>query len=369
MANSIETFKLPGYADSNFSAWSNDLSVNPILAENDGRAGIDNIGAWQTFDRFYSVNVSEDEMSTNHYIFMCRPDLYIFEEDSETTSNATLSNISKVGLDPYFQYLSSQHPQILSSLSLNFGGIGTNEYGDNQGSSRSGAYLSSQHKFIPYITSRIESLQLPDYTLKQNTITQPYTKYSFPYTLSGIESTTGGSFEINFREDGGYSIHKLFFAWVQYQNNVMRNIFRPKDRYVQYNALDYATSIYDIMVDATGENIIYWGKYTGVVPTNVPMSNFSFNRGGSPPDTVSISFSYFVHEHLDQNILLDFNYNSLGYAYMEALPNNQKLNPNLNTVPIYDSTHFLGRNLVGRPVIQTGVGINGKPQFKLRWLE
>jgi hypothetical protein len=232
------------------------------------------------------------------------------------------------------------------------------------------SYTLPLHSFMPYLTSRVESLQLPDYTIKQNTLVQPYTKYSMPYTTSAIESTTGGSFDLTFREDKYYSLHKLFYAWVYYQNNVMRNIFRPKTGYIKHNALDYATSIYDFIVDETGENIIYWAKYTGCVPTGVPMSDLSFNRNSGAETKISIPFSYFLCEHMDINILMDFQYNSLGYTAMNKYFANNKMSPFSieQTIPIYNADTFLGKNFVGRPVIFYGNSSKYGKTFKLRWL-
>lgn len=378
---------LSGYFSNDF--YSLDRSKNIALAMNDGTADAAHKQAWVDFDRFYSIDLHTELPSGRHYIFMCRPDLYLVEEGSAASGVLQLSSESRVNVDPYFTYLAKFHPEIIASLTGDFAGIKSNVltnttesaasesgYGNSQTTdgtkviSNGKAYQLTIHSFIPYFTSRVESLQLPDYNIKSNMIVQPYTKYSMPYTTSAIESTTGGNFDITFREDRYYSIHKLFYGWLYYQNNVMRNIFSPKKKYVMYNALDYATSIYDFIVDETGENIIYWTKYTGCVPTNVPMSDLSFNRGGEAESKVSISFSYFMCEHMDRNILLDFQYNSLGYIAMNNYFSDRKLNPFPidQTVPIYNKDTFLGKNFVGRPVIFYGDDSRGNKVFKLRWL-
>ena len=289
-------------------------------------------------------------------------------------------------------YLAKMHPEIIASLTGDFGGFGTTTLsntteaaasGSGYGNSRTtdGSRIASKgvtltiHAFIPYLTSRVESINLPDYQIQTGEMVQPYTHYRIPYTKSAIESSTGGEVTIEFREDRYYSIHKLFYAWVYYQNGVMRNIFRPKKKYLMYNSLDYPTSIYDFLVDETGENVIYWAKYTGCVPTTVPMSNMSFNRGSDPGNLkVSIPFNYFYCEHMSMGILRDFQYNSLGYIAMKKLKNCQ-LNPCSlsDTVPIYDADFRLGKSYVGRPVLVfTGMYNNGVNEsaraIKLRWL-
>lgn len=382
-ARSSENGILPGYFNGDGQFDLPDPIRNLKLAMNDGTYDKEHLQAWKDFDRFYAIDLVNEVPSSRHYIFICRPDLYLVEDGNK---NLSLSAESRVAYDPYFNYLAEFHPQIVGSLTGDFAGITSLRKTDQAEATASG-YGNSQntdgtavnigggnrtltvHAFIPYLTSRIESLQLPDYTIKQNYVVQPYTKYSIPYSTSAIESSTGGTFDITFREDRYYSIHKLFYGWVYYMNGVMRNIFHPKEKYLLYNAIDYATSIYDFIVDETGENVLYWTKYTGAIPTNVPMSDLSFNRNGSAETNVTISFSYFYCEHMNREILMDFNYNSMGYIAMNTYAPNNKLNPvSLDqTTPIYNSDNFLGKNFVGRPVILY-MKDRGKPCIKLRWL-
>ena len=340
---------------------------------------------WQKFDRFYTPDLEHENPSGRHYIFILRPDLYLIKDGSASENVIQLADESNVAHDPYFTYLAKMHPEIIASLTGDFAGmagasLSNTQYGAATGSgygnsaTTDGTTINGQqltiHTFIPYLSSRVESLQLPDYTVKSSLLTQPYTKYSIPYTQSAIESSTGGTCDITFREDKDYSIHKLFYAWVYYENNVMKNIFKPKKKYLQYNSIDYATSIYDFLVDDTGENIIYWSKYTGCVPTSVPMSDLGFNRGGAAETKVTISFSYFYCEHMDMNILRDFQYNSLGHIFMGSIKDHQ-FQPcgYSDTEPLYNANDRLGPNLTGRPVIMLATGASGDRKIKLRWLK
>lgn len=355
---------------------------------------------WSKFDRFYSIDLERENPSGRHYIFICRPDLYLIKEGSATNGNTIeLSEESRVNRDDYFMYLAKMHPEIIASLTGDFGGFvsalsntssaaaSASGYGNSR--TTDGTKIASSgmsltiHTFVPYLTTRIESIQLPDYQIQTGEIVQPYTHYRIPYTKSALESSTGGEFTIEFREDRYYSIHKLFYAWIYYQNGVMRNIFKPKKKYIMYNSLDYPTSIYDFLVDETGENVIYWAKYTGCVPTSVPMSNLSYNRGSDPGNLkVSIPFNYFYCEHMSMSILRDFQYNSLGYIAMKSLAS-RNTNPTQfhpcelsDTVPIYNADRRIGETYVGRPVLiltssRGKDSTNVDPSavaIKLRWL-
>ncbi len=399
---------------SKYSMWNNYYSVTNSYGSNSEILHLHNDGpngqeAWYNFDRWYSNIPDKEGSSGRHYIFICRPDLHLFE--SAGGSKYTLSTKSHVNSDPFFQYMATCYPAVLASLAAEFStpnssaaSTGTSKsaaagsgFGNSfleDGSKDANGNTLTIHSLIPYLTGRVESLQLPDYTIKQYNLTQPYTRYSIPYASSAIESQTGGSFDLTFRDDRDFSIRKLFYAWIYYMDGVMHNKFIPKDKYIRYNAFDYATSIYDIQVDDTGENIVWWSKYTGAFPTSVPISDLSFNKGSAPDSKVSIPFAYYHYRPLDPNILIDLNYNSLGYIYCRGVCGaastsdyksglsgagiGRVLNPPVNTCPaynIYDASingniNFLGPGYVGRPVIIANpvTNTNTSSYFQLKWL-
>lgn len=359
---------------------------------------------WYRFDRWYSVDPTRDEVSGRHYIFILRPDLNLTDPALSTAEKVMLNSDAGIAGDAFWQYLAQYHPEIIASLTGEFrlqsnlqstsavaSGSGQGNSIFNDGSTAFDASGKNpvpigMHSLIPFLTGRVESLQQPDFSIKNYNLTQPYTRYSIPYAASAIESQTGGSFDITFRDDGQFSVRKLFYAWIYYMDGVMRNKFKPKDKYILYNAFDYATSVYDIMVDATGENIIWWSKYTGCFPTSVPISDLSFNKGSAPDSKVSIPFVYYYHEDLNVGSLLDLNFNSLGYVYMRQVIGqaqaNQSyynaasklmFNPPVPYAAIYNQTvgygnSFLGKNQVGRPVIFVSQDERGNPLMKLRFM-
>lgn len=81
----------------------------------------------------------------------------------------------------------------------------------------------------------------------------------------------------------------------------------PYDR-----ALEYCSSIFDIVVDETGSKILYWCKYYGVYPisvTNGMLSNDK-NQALTGEANISVSFKYqFKAENIIRN-LYEFNYNA-----------------------------------------------------------
>jgi hypothetical protein len=263
------------------------------LNMNTGKGGYkENVGKY--FDRLYSVYPEHEIDNLCQYVFIVRPDLNIVQDSTNKLvslgdSRADYLPNSSPDKDQLFRYMKKAYPYILYNLS--------------------GTELSG-HDFIPYLVGRTESLNLPDYTIKDYKMNQPFTNYNLPYASHALESQTGGQFEITFREDDDFQIHKLFQTWLYYIDGVTRNKFGPKVKYIKDNRIDYACSVYCITCKADATEIVYWTKYTGAFPTSVPNSDLSFNLRGSPNNKVTIPFDYFYTESLNPYILVDFNKNA-----------------------------------------------------------
>lgn len=378
-----------GYYSDSVAGSAQSVDNMILTAHNDGFFGNE---PWNSFDRWYSVDLNQEHPSGRHYIFICRPDLNLVEPGTSASSKGKKQLNKKNGIseDPFFRYLADFYPDIISSLTAEFAINSSSQRSSQLSSANAGSGFGNAlydkfeggrvmpvHTFIPFLTSRVESLQLPDYSIKTDELRQPFTRYGIPYSSSAIESMSAGDFDLTFRDDKYLSVRKLFYAWVYYMDGVMRDRFTPKDKYIIYNCFDYATSIYDFQVDETGENVIWWTKYTGCFPYQVPISDISFNKGSDPDPKCSIPFKYYMCEPLSYASLIDFNFNSLGYRYMrlsESKMRSDALNPkdlkfasNYNNNPYTGS--FLGTNFVGRPCICVSKGkYDNHLGIKLKWL-
>jgi hypothetical protein len=247
----------------------------------------------QYFDRLYSIYPRHELDTLCQYVFIVRPNLNILNKNGKLVNygdnRAQYLPNSSPKKDQFFIHMKKTYPHILKNLTGN---------------------ELSGHDFIPYLVGRTESLNVPDYTIKDYKVTQPFTGYNLPYASHALESQTGGQFEITFREDENLQIHKLFQTWLYYIDGVTRNRFGPLVKYIRNDQIDYACSVYCITCKADAEEIVYWTKYTGCFPTSVPNSDFSFNLRGTPNNKVSIPFDYFYQEALNPYILVDFNKNA-----------------------------------------------------------
>jgi len=248
------------------------------------------------FDRLYSIYPEEEIETFCPYVFIVRPDLNIL--DTHGNKLVSITNTQREtgyypntspSKDPFFIYMRKDHPNMLRSIS-----------GDEM----------SGHDFISYLVGRTESLQIPDYQVKDYNINQPYTNFNLPYASHAIASTTGGQVEVTFRDDKDLRIHKMIQAWLYYIDGVTRNVFGPRLKYIQNNKFDYMCSIYYMLCGPDATTLKYWHKFTGAFPILAPNSGLSFNLRGKIESQMSVTFAYFYQEPMNLASLYDFNKNA-----------------------------------------------------------
>lgn len=283
--------------------------------------------SYQNFNRLYSIYPEQELSNLKTYVFMVRPSCNILTNGG---SNSELVPANQT--DPLLTYMSQDHKTVLRFLCDG---------------------LSADHKFIPFLVYRTESLQLADYTLKDSTVNQPYTNWQIPYGINANESITGGSFDITFREDNQLRVTKLFHAWTHYINGTMRGTLQPnKNLTTKQNKFDYMTTVYLITCAPDASTILYFSQYVGCFPTNVPHSNFSFNLRGDTDNKITIPFRYFKLNHFDPQTLHDFNKCSTpdkSSKYTEAKIYNEK-------------DGVMGDAIVGAPYI-----VYERASYRLKW--
>lgn len=234
------------------------------------------------FNRFYAL-YPEMELPQNlkSYVFITRPEMNIYSGKGRSQS-IVYDNKS----DPMMAQYNMSNPEILQMC--------TREYSD-------------MHDFMPYLQGRTLSLQLTDYQIKSSDFIVPTVNYKFSYPTVTNESTTGGSFDITFREDKELRITKLFNWWIYYMDAVNKGRIKvDRNSHLLDNSYDYMCSVYELICDPTSEWILFWFKYTGCFPTSVPNSNLSFSLGDSFDNKVGVSFQYIRAEAMDPAIIGDF---------------------------------------------------------------
>ena len=352
-------------ANGRYSSWANAQANEANKTNGTPYTSIvgDNI-AYDEMGRFnrYGWLYPDDEVGpTNGLVFMTRPDLNIFQTGMGTgdpIGNMTYQCLA----NELFTYVAMTDPVILLGLTQSGGG---------------GYY---KHHFITFLTDRVEEYQIPDFSIKVNEISQPFTNFKVNYAGNANDSLSGSEFQITFRETSNFRILKFFQTWVEYMNNLARGVFNPKDEYrrssleVGAQIMDYCSSVYFIRVKPDNE-IVYFHKQTGAFPKGVPHNVQSYNRGSNIDNKITIEFAGGFPEPLTPVTLGEFNYNSQVFDMSEVENNVAKdygMGQGINAFedPDYTGSTW-GPPLVKRPVIlQVGPGSsgNGACKYYLQWL-
>jgi len=231
------------------------------------------------------------------YIFMTKPDLNLtknLKSESYTVnerknnismdSNSALYNTLQNG---FIEYVARNYPDVIDSITCNG---------------------SSKQSFIPLLFNHFKSFSLEDHNISEGNYNETWRGYSQKLPTTAAPSFSGGNFSIMYDETNPPLITFLHKIWFEYMEGVKFNQMMPSMDTINRREIDYTSSLYYFLLAPDGETIVFWGKYTGVFPQNVPYSSFS---GGDISSRnliqVSVSYVYNHKEFLDPAILVDFN--------------------------------------------------------------
>lgn len=163
--------------------------------------------------------------------------------------------------------------------------------------------------FIGPILDKAENFEVSDVQMKTRQTAESSGNWKIDYGFRTNESKGSGTFSINYTDDRNLTIYKLHKIWVEYMHHVFYGTMQPSASHIMNGILDYASSVYYILVGEDGETIRYYAKYTGVFPTTIPDGTFSWAEGDeSKRRTCSITYQYSFFEAMNPLIIKDFNY-------------------------------------------------------------
>lgn len=158
------------------------------------------------------------------------------------------------------------------------------------------------------------NFQTKDATAKTQEVGETYYGYKLTLPSSDVDSIVGDELTIEFTDWSFLPVLNIMYAWFKYHTGVRRGKLNPARDSILNRVLDYTSSIYYIMTDMDNSNILYYAKYTGVVPISVPFSQFSSNYNDHDILSFPINFVYSFKEDMNPEILLDFNKVASGRA-------------------------------------------------------
>lgn len=285
----------------------------------------------KNYNRFKIPDVNRVLRQTFGHIFFMRPDLNIIKAQGSSASFELNANAAN---DPRFSYVAKNNPEVIKSLSR---------------------YGYSGHYFSMLLSNAASGTSLQDEALKTDTFGDTWTGHKIPYGKHNSESMSSGTFDVHYEDDSMLSIYQIHKLWVEYISRVYRGTFVATDKNIREKILDYATSVYYFLCAEDFETILFWAKYTGVFPNNVPSSTIGSWNVDSPLKMPSydITYSYAFKEEYNPFLFTEFNNMSPGLSQ--------------DYVNSYD-TNLLGagKTIVGPPFVEL-LAVDGKYIPKLRF--
>lgn len=286
------------------------------------------------FDRWKVAHPDIQLTKSFGYVFFTRPALNLYDHVSYTE----IKLLDVVSRDPVYYYLDNNNRQLLRSLTKTFSGM---------------------HDFNPFLSNMAQSFELSDESIETIEHGKTFTGHMVKYGRHNIKSKTAGTFSVDYIDDNEYKVYKIHKAWCDYISKVYRGEFEPEEYYIKNRILDYACSVYYFLCGEDGETILFWSKYTGVFPTNIPSAKSSWNKGTllKMPE-ISVNYEYAWKEDFNPVSLAEFNINGSGadqdsgYSYISTYE------PELLTT---------GKTFTGSPFVETIRNSVGDYTFKLRF--
>lgn len=169
----------------------------------------------------------------------------------------------------------------------------------------------NSHNFNPLLSNQAYSIDIKDDQVDVLETGETVTGYKIQYSKHSNKSMGLDSVTIKYKEIQDLSITKLHQIWVDYQSDVYKGILSPRYKRIWKRELDYLCNIYYFLLAEDGETILFWSKFYGAFPVNVPKSVLSYDRGSQVQfPEVSVTYNYIFKEDLSPQALVEFNEDS-----------------------------------------------------------
>lgn len=248
-----------------------------------GLYGQTDIDLFNNFYRFGVFNPYGAVSNTREFIFFTKPDLYILEKNGTYPINKLRPQLEKI---PFWQELLTRYPQVIYNL---------------QGSCK------SRSPFNLLLGNQVNSnLDIP--SLSAETIDTPTNMYGVNFSYRGTSEASNDSFEfsLEFKDTRYLPIYMYFRAYEEYETLKHHGLIWPYKSYIENKIIHDQFAIYKFLVDEDMETILYFSKYYGVMPKDLPRDVFSSSNFDSGL-TFSIGFKAAFFDDMDPLILDDFN--------------------------------------------------------------
>ena len=193
--------------------------------------------------------------------------------------------------DSFLTYCKSHEPEILKDLSF-----------------AEPNSISNGSPFIKIFTNKFRSFSTKDTQLRTKELNETFYGMKQLYPSAIVDSITADELSIKYSETKNLDIIKRHKVWVEYTENLRRGQYVPSETALNKRYIDFTSSLYYFLLDFDFETILYFAKYTGLVPVNVPYSALSGEFNSKELVDVDINYIYSYKEDLDPYILMDFQF-------------------------------------------------------------
>ena len=299
------------------------------------------------YDRVGCIDPYNGFVGSKEYVFFTRPDLHMFNEITDVTRlNDELTHL------PLFNDFFVRYPYIFKVLQ----------------SSISQQYLPT-HPFITLLTNTIASpIQLPEITAKTHETGANAFGTKILYRGTSHPSDEDITFTTEFTDNRYLEVFHFFKVFDEYIRQKQLGWITPRDpRYTINKILADQISIFKLVVAEDGESLLYWAKWTGCSPMNVPSDALSDLANTNGNLTFSITWHAQFFDDDDMDILQDFN--TVVRNYTAGYTGN-------GDIPLYDPATGMGNGewakypyiaiRQGKPGVELD-RLSRMRQLKLKW--
>ena len=241
---------------------------------------------YNKFDRNGCVDPYNGFVGSKEYVFFTRPDLHLFESSISNTLNEELVRL------PLFEDYFYRYPHIFEMLQSSY-------RGNN----------NITKPFMTILTNTIASpIPLPGVSAR--TVDTGANTYGtkIAYRGTSYNSCEDINFSTDFTDNRYLEVFTLFKLFDEYEKQKNLGYITPtKTDYIVHKILYDQISIFKIVVAEDGESILYFAKWTGCIPLNVPTESLSDMSNINGNLNISIDWHAAFFEDMNKEILQDFN--------------------------------------------------------------
>lgn len=213
------------------------------------------------------------------YIFIGKPQLYLFEQDGRTLAPTIKSH-------PILSDQISYEPDLYQQLC---------------------GYIKGKTDFLTALGNRCTGMSIQDGSVGTEQSAANNKGIRQEYATTYIESMVNVPSSLTFSMDRNAEALKLIDVWIKYEEGVKEGaIFqRPKDDAL--NKMSYTAPIWVFACEENGMDIVFWAKLTGNYPKSAPFSIFSYTPYNHEAKDITVQFHTSLFRPFDTVGIAEFN--------------------------------------------------------------